>query len=480
MATTSIWAVKGTASAIRRVEMYIENPEKTTEEAGFEFQSSLHQIENDGGMIQEYSAEELKQEKVCYVSGVNCSVPDDAWEEFAAIYDGWGKPCKGRVCYHGYQSFREGEVTAEQAHEIGVRLVEELWGDRFQVVVATHLNTGHYHNHIMLNAISFADGLKFVNRKSDYRRMREVSDALCREYGLSVIENPGQNSKHYGEWKAEQEGRPTERGEIRKDLENAIEKLGHKTPQPAPSSAKEKSKSSARGDIRQDFDSAAYQASTMQELIQQMEEWGYEWNFSGKYPKIKPPGKDRFFRLYKLGEGYDSLETLARRVLDMQKKTAPMKIPSAYYRYRGNFKKRKKATGFLALYYYHCYRLGVFAKRKYPKYTPEFRAAQKQLHDMTKAAAFLQNANIHSKEELQKYRIQLRQKERICYEAAAELQQKLIQSSDARENKELVLQLEAIKEQEKVLQEQKRLCNLVDEQQPDQHEDRKISAAKLE
>lgn len=183
MATTSIWAIKGTAAAIRRVEMYIENPEKTIEQTGLEYQSSLHQIDQNGSMIHEYSPEELEQEKVCYVSGINCTAPNDACEEFAAVYDLWGKPCKGRVCYHGYQSFREGEVTAEQAHEIGVKLAEQLWGDRFQVVVATHLNTGHYHNHIMLNAIAFADGYKFVNRKSDYQQMRKVSDDLCREYG---------------------------------------------------------------------------------------------------------------------------------------------------------------------------------------------------------------------------------------------------------------------------------------------------------
>lgn len=478
MATTSIWAVKGTASAIRRVEMHIENPEKTTEEAGYEFQSSLHQVDNGDTMMQEYSAEELKQEKVCYVSGINCSAPNDAWEEFAAVYDGWEKPCKGRVCYHGYQSFREGEVTAEQAHEIGVQLVEELWGDRFQAVVATHLNTGHYHNHIMLNAISFADGLKYVNRKSDYRRMREVSDALCREYGLSVIENPGQNSKHYGEWKAEQEGRPTDRGEIRKDLESAIEKLGHRAPLFIPPSAKEKP--TVRRNIRQDFDSAAYQASTMQELIQQMEEWGYAWNFNGKYPKIKPPGKDRFFRLYKLGEGYDSLETLARRVLDLQKKTAPMKRPSAYYRYRGNFKKRKKATGFLALYYYHCYRIGVFAKRKYPKYTPEFRAAQKQIHDMTKAAAFLQNANIHSKADFQQYQVQLRQKEKDCRTAVTMLQQKLIQSNDSQENRELITQLDKWHEKQQILLEQKKLCAIVEEQQPQEQTKHQISENEIQ
>ena len=87
MATTSIWAIKGTAAAIRRVEMYIENPEKTIEQTGLEYQSSLHQIDQNGSMIHEYSPEELEQEKVCYVSGINCTAPNDACEEFAAVYD---------------------------------------------------------------------------------------------------------------------------------------------------------------------------------------------------------------------------------------------------------------------------------------------------------------------------------------------------------------------------------------------------------
>ncbi len=189
MATTSIWAVKGGVHSIQRVEAYIENPEKTCTESGRESQYELHQIMDGDQLTAEFSMDDLEHEIACYVSGVNCTVPDEAWKEFAAVYDAWEKPCKGRVCYHGYQSFKEGEVTAQQAHEIGVKLAEQLWGDRFQVVVATHLNTGHYHNHFLLNAISFADGLKFVNRKSDYRKMREVSDALCQEYGLSVIEH---------------------------------------------------------------------------------------------------------------------------------------------------------------------------------------------------------------------------------------------------------------------------------------------------
>ena len=67
-----------------------------------------------------------------------------------------------RVLYHGYQSFLPGEVTPEQAHRIGVRLARELWGDRFEIVVATHLDRAHLHNHLVVNAMSFVDGTKFI------------------------------------------------------------------------------------------------------------------------------------------------------------------------------------------------------------------------------------------------------------------------------------------------------------------------------
>ena len=85
-----------------------------------------------------------------------------------------------------------------------------MWGSRFQVIVATHLDKAHHlHNHFVVNSVSFADGLRYHRSKQDYRDMRNASDRLCREYGLSVIENPKQRAKHYGEWRAEQEGRPT-------------------------------------------------------------------------------------------------------------------------------------------------------------------------------------------------------------------------------------------------------------------------------
>src|SRR5699024_1028848 len=76
----------------------------------------------------------------------------------------------------------------EIAHEIGVRLAEEMWGDRFQVVVSTHLNTDNIHNHFVINSISFKDGYKYYSNLSNTALLRKTSDEICEEYGLSVLE----------------------------------------------------------------------------------------------------------------------------------------------------------------------------------------------------------------------------------------------------------------------------------------------------
>ena len=196
MAVTSIWAVKNRMDIVLN---YIENPEKTTHrpEEAPDANAAMKHIRDVLG----YACNEDKTDKMMYVTGVNCD-PDTALEEFIEVKQRWHKE-GGRLAYHGYQSFREGpgEITAEEAHEIGVELAKELWGDRFQVVVATHLNTGHYHNHFVLNSVSFADGYKYVRFNSDYRHMQEVSDNLCRQRGLNVIMNPSTTKgKTYDEW----------------------------------------------------------------------------------------------------------------------------------------------------------------------------------------------------------------------------------------------------------------------------------------
>ena len=167
---------------------YIENPEKTAQrpEHAPAANAAMKHIRD----VLEYAFNEDKTDQMMFVTGINCD-PDTALEDFMTVKRRWHKE-GGRLAYHGYQSFREGpgKITAEEAHEIGVELAKELWGDRYQVVVATHLNTGHFHNHFVLNSVSYSDGLKYVRFKSDYRRMQTVSDRICREHRLHVIDKP--------------------------------------------------------------------------------------------------------------------------------------------------------------------------------------------------------------------------------------------------------------------------------------------------
>ena len=141
----------------------------------------------------DYAINGEKTENKLYVSGINC-MPDTAFYEMDNTKKQFFKT-GGIECYQGYQSFAEGEVTAEQAHEIGVKLAEEIWGDRFQVIVSTHLNTDNIHNHFVLNSVSFIDGKRFCNTKNDYAIMRNTSDKLCEEYGLSVLKQEDKYNK---------------------------------------------------------------------------------------------------------------------------------------------------------------------------------------------------------------------------------------------------------------------------------------------
>ena len=229
MATTSIWAVKGW---LGKVVLYIENPDKT-DNPKFYRQEELTDVQTQSlSDVIDYA---VRAEKTTvtpddesamvvrqFISGINC-LPSTARDEMLAVKKRFGKE-DGVIAYHGYQSFAPGEATPELAHEIGVKLAQRLWGERYQVLVATHLDKeNHLHNHFVLNTVSFVDGIKYHRTEKDYHDMRTVSDTLCREYNLSVIQRPqAGKSKHYGEWRAEQEQRPTWRGLIRSEIDELI------------------------------------------------------------------------------------------------------------------------------------------------------------------------------------------------------------------------------------------------------------------
>lgn len=114
-------------------------------------------------------------------------------------------------------------MTPEQAHAIGVEFAKRMFGERYEVVIGTHLDQAHTHNHIVINAVSFQDGKRYHSSpESYYGEIRAASDALCREHQLSVI-TPQEHGKAYAEWKAEKAGKPTLRSMIRADIDSVIE-----------------------------------------------------------------------------------------------------------------------------------------------------------------------------------------------------------------------------------------------------------------
>lgn len=142
----------------------------------------------------EYAINGEKTEEKLYVSGINC-MPDTAFYEMKNVKKQFFKT-EGIECFHGIQSFVKDEVTPEQAHEIGVKLANELWGEKFQVIISTHLNTDNIHNHFVINSVSFLDGKRFCNTKRDYALMRKTSDRLCKECGLSVLNQEEKYNKY--------------------------------------------------------------------------------------------------------------------------------------------------------------------------------------------------------------------------------------------------------------------------------------------
>ena len=166
MATTSLWRIDGW---LGHVVVYIENPDKTENPAFYEKPDMTDEQAQSLADVIEYAVNSDKTEQQPredtevlqrFVSGVNC-FPGTAREEMMAVKRRYGKE-NGTVAYHGYQSFASGEATPEIAHEIGVKLAQRLWGDRYQVLIATHLDhENHLHNHFVINTVSFVDGIKF-------------------------------------------------------------------------------------------------------------------------------------------------------------------------------------------------------------------------------------------------------------------------------------------------------------------------------
>ncbi len=257
MATTSLWKVSG---SLKKVLDYAENPDKTS-------------LKN----VIEYASDKEKTDNELFVTGINCEV-DRAYEMMTETKRQFGKKDKV-VAYHGYQSFKEGEVTPEECHAIGVETAKRLWGDRYEIIVTTHLNTQtHLHNHFVFNSVSFVDGEKFRYQTADILALREVSDEVCREFGKSVLEKAPFHGSSSVYW-VHRNG-----GLTQTDI------------------------------VKDDIDIAIAHSYSPQSFMQNMIDMGYRFNrgIFNEYPSIFVPGRNKPIRLKSFGEDYTRQRLLER------------------------------------------------------------------------------------------------------------------------------------------------------------------------
>ena len=446
MATTSIWSVK---RWLGKVVIYVENPEKTKNPVYAE-QKEITEEESQG--LSDVIAYAVKEEKTRlkkrgkeiaeevivmqqYVSGVNCA-PATARGEMMAVKKRYGKDEPIMAC-HGYQSFAPGECTPAMAHEIGVKLAEALWGDRFQVLVATHLDKeNHLHNHFVVNSVSFLDGKRYHRTKQDYLKMRKESDRLCKEYALSVIEQPSEGkSQHYGEWRANQEQKPTYRGVVRADVDEAIRR-----------------------------------ARTENQFFHFLREKGYEIKF-GWDITLRPAGRDRGLKLARnFGEEY-TMEAIRRRILTEEKSPFPKtsdRLRQAQRRtrpihLRGTFQPKRKIGGLRGLYLHYCYLLGIRPKNRPPVNQKELhlllREDLNKLNQIKKETRLLCRCHIDTAEQLFSWKAACESRRKQLVDERTHLRYRLRSAKDEHVQEALKAESSKLTEEIKELREEVKLCD---------------------
>lgn len=323
MAVTKLWPV---TVRLKVVLDYAANPEKTA--------NPLYNL-NDYQSLRDviaYAKDGDKTEKEFFCEGINCNT-QTAREEFVIVKEQFDKT-DGIQAYHGYMSFKEQNITPEQAQAIGMEFAREVWGNRYQVIVTTHLNTEHLHCHFVINSVSFVDGLRCQD--TSWFKFRKVADRICENHGLYYNLNPDRNRGDQFYTKKTLAGMPTRQTNAKEAIDYAI---SHST--------------------------------TMAEFRYAISELGYSYNLNPnrKYWTITPKGSNKSIRLYRLGDDY----TNARIEERVRKNRISLQIERFYrpirkapqYNLQTREHKIRKVGGLKGLYLYYCYRLGYL-----PKYKP--------------------------------------------------------------------------------------------------------------
>lgn len=374
MATTRIWKI------VKRLDHVVDYATDKNKTRNIEFKNdnrNFQMIVNDLNDVIDYAMNPDKTEQQFYVSGINCQA-NSAYEEMKNVKAFFHKEDK-ILGFHAYQSFKE-KVSPELAHKIGLELAKEIWGDRFQVIVTTHLNTEHTHNHFVINSVSFVDGLKYYDNHTTYSRIRHVSDELCKEYGLNVLtEKATKANLKYDNF-------------YKKSLYN----------------------DNYSNTAKKEIDLAIRQAYSYDDFLYLMKKLDYEITIRAGKMSIRKNNYKRNIRIERrFGENY-TIDNIKRRIIEEQAVRVPF-VENIYER-KVKFPfaqrhKKAKAKGFIALYYHYCYLLKVFPNNVPQQRLPaSIRADVAQMEELSNQAKLLVTHNIKTLDDLLNY------KEEITYE----------------------------------------------------------------
>lgn len=333
-----------------------------------------------------------------YVSGVNC-LPETAYEEMMSIKNRFNKGKEKIIGYHLIQSFAEGEVTTEVAHELGLEYVNEVFGKDFEVVVATHLNTDNVHNHIVINSVSLKTGKKFYDYHASRDYLRIVSDCICQYYGLSVLED--KIWKHKGAYK-------------RFAKENPYMQM-----------------------VKSDVDRCLAESYYEGDFAKRMKEFGY--SYSNTYEQglvIIDNTRDRKVYLQKFfGDNY-SHNKVINRILDYESRKN-IKYSKKYKMSIEEYKKIHEIKKLPLLYVLFCLLLKIdplpakmdFGKARV-KLTKEMRIEVKYMNELSRQAVLLNKNKIGSLDDLKAFRTKLEDEVRTLKGTRESLQRKKIKSKN--------------------------------------------------
>lgn len=356
MAVTRLWKV---TDRLDRVIDYAEDEEKTRKP---KFSYTEWQALKD---VLEYAKDEEKTERQYFVTGINCNA-GKARDQFVAVKQQYNKT-DGIQAYHGYISFKDtDDLSPEQAHQIGIEFANRVWGERFQIVVTTHLNTKCLHCHYVINSVSLVDGKMLANKEKSWYYFRHIADEICKEHKLSVIEKSETNIDSQFLTMKDKAGIPTRYNLARAAIDEAIE-----------------------------------HSRTMTEFKRYLSSMGYKYKISPnlKYWTVTPLGWERPIRLYRLGADYTNTriqERIEENDLYMGLNMKPFQ-QKQYVPFK-NFDPRKTKGSLYNLYLYYCYRLGYFNKPKEKQNMREYNRLHYLLReDLMKLDQYSQEAELLGK-----------------------------------------------------------------------------------